>query len=62
MGTRIRKKRDWREGIFETMEAMMQRASGLTVERMCEVTGMARSGYYRYLRTRPGREGITAES
>lgn len=50
--TRIQKKRDWREGIFETMEAMLQRQSGLTVERMCDVTGMARSGYYRYRRSR----------
>jgi transposase-like protein len=52
MGTRIQKKHDRREGIFETIEIMLERQSGLSVEKMCEVTGTARSGYYRYLRTR----------
>jgi hypothetical protein len=31
---------------------MMQRQGGLSVETMCEVAGVARSGYYRYLRAR----------
>jgi hypothetical protein len=29
----------------------MQRQGGLSVETMCELAQVARSGYYRYLRT-----------
>jgi len=31
---------------------MMQRQGELTVEAMCELTDIARSGYYRFLRER----------
>ncbi len=30
---------------------MMQRQGGLSVETMCELAGVARSSFYRYLRT-----------
>jgi transposase-like protein len=45
-------KRDWRDSIFRTIEFMMQRQGGLSVETMCDFAGVARSGYYRYLRAR----------
>ncbi len=46
------KKSNWRDGIFETIEAMIHRQSGLNVETMCKLACVARSGYYRYLRRR----------
>jgi transposase-like protein len=49
---RTRKRRDWRESVFETIEEMMAQRNGLNVEEMCKLTGIARSGYYRYVRTR----------
>jgi len=42
--------RDCRDGIFRTIEAMMQREIELSVETMCKLARVARSGYYRYLR------------
>jgi transposase-like protein len=45
-------KREWRAGVFQAIESMMQRRSGLSVEAMCELACVARSGYYRYLRNR----------
>jgi transposase-like protein len=50
-------KREWRAavfqaGVFQTIEGMMQRRSGLSVEAMCELARVARSGYYRYMRSR----------
>jgi len=46
------KKIDWRDSVFQAIEAMIQRQSGLSVELMCELGRVARSGYYRYLRSR----------
>jgi transposase-like protein len=43
-------KRDWRQAIFQTIDEMTE--SGLTVETMCGLARVGRSGYYRYLRTR----------
>jgi transposase-like protein len=45
-------KREWRAGVFQAIEGMMQRRSGLSVEEMCALACVARSGYYRYLRSR----------
>lgn len=36
---------------------MMQRQGGLSVEMMCDLARVARSGYYRYLRVRGGESG-----
>jgi transposase-like protein len=58
MERRTRKKKDWRESIFAAIEGMLARQSGLTVEKMCELAGIARSGYYRHVRTR--RETLAA--
>jgi transposase-like protein len=43
-------KREWRYGVFQIIEKMMRHA-GLSVEMMCELAQVDRSGYYRYLRT-----------
>ncbi len=40
---------DWRQCIFQAIEAMLQRRGGLSVEAMCELAQVARSGYYRYV-------------
>jgi transposase-like protein len=50
-------KREWRAGVFhagvfQTIEGMMQGRRGLSVEVMCELACVARSGYYRYMRSR----------
>jgi transposase-like protein len=49
---------NWRDRIFQTIEAMLQRQVGLSVETMCKLARVGRSGYYRYLRTR-GAEAST---
>ena len=54
-------RRDWRDGIFETIERMAQRQRGLSVEAMCALARVARSGYYRYLRTRVGEANVSQE-
>ncbi|MBZ5611076.1 MAG: helix-turn-helix domain-containing protein [Acidobacteriia bacterium] len=51
--------RDWRDGVFQAIEAAMQRQGGLSVETMCELARVARSGYYRYLRIRGAEAGGT---
>jgi transposase-like protein len=51
------KKGNWRDGIFQTIEAMTQWQGGLSVETMCKLAGVARSGYYRYLRTHGAEAG-----
>jgi transposase-like protein len=51
------RKREWRNGVFQAIEGMMQRRGGLSVEAMCELARVARSGYYRYLRSRGAAEG-----
>ena len=46
----------WRGRIFQAIEKTTQGDEGLSVETMCELAGVPRSGYYRYLRARiPGR-------
>ena len=42
----------WSDCIFRSIEAMTQGQSGLSVERMCQIARVPRSGYYRYLRRR----------
>ncbi|MEP6538281.1 MAG: helix-turn-helix domain-containing protein [Bryobacteraceae bacterium] len=44
--------RDWRNSIFETIEMLTRRKGGLSAETMCKLARVARSGYYRYLRTK----------
>jgi transposase-like protein len=51
-GVGPQEKRDFREGIFQAIETMTNRQGGLSVETMCELARVARSGYYRYLRSR----------
>ena len=46
------KKNNWRKNIFQAVDSMLQRQGGLSVETMCKLAHVARSGYYRYLRTR----------
>jgi transposase-like protein len=53
-------KREWRAAVFQAIEAMMQRRNGLSVEAMCDLAGVARSGYYRYLRSRRSSTGTGA--
>jgi transposase-like protein len=50
--------RGWRDAIFQTIESMMQRQAGLSIETMCEAARVSRGSYYRYLRTR-GAEAAT---
>jgi len=50
--TFAKEKPDWRNVIFQTIEALTMEQGGLSVETMCELARVARSGYYRYLRTR----------
>ncbi len=38
----------------------MRRQGGLSVEAMCELAHVARSGYYRYLRDRGGESRLLA--
>ncbi|SRR5579871_6056575 len=45
-----RQRREWRNAIFETIAEMSK--SGLSVETMCDLARVGRSGYYRYLRSR----------
>jgi transposase-like protein len=47
-----REKDAWSDCIFRSIEAMTRRQGGLSVERMCELARVPRSGYYRYLRRR----------
>ena len=47
-----REKDAWRDCIFRAIRAMIQRQSGLSVDAMCELARVPRSGYYRYLRIR----------
>ena len=47
-----REKDAWRDCIFRAIKAMIQRQSGLSVDTMCELARVPRSGYYRYLRKR----------
>lgn len=51
-------KRKWRDGIFKTVEGLMQRQGGLSVKTMCELAGVARSSFYRYLRNRTAERNI----
>lgn len=44
--------RHWRDSIFRAIERGANRPDGLSVETMCELLKVARSGYYRYLRRR----------
>jgi len=48
----LQKKEDWRASIFQTIEAMARHQDGLSVEAMCDLAQVTRSGYYRYLLTR----------
>lgn len=42
----------WRECAYGVVEERVRMRTGLSVEKMCELTGLSRCGYYRYLRTR----------
>jgi hypothetical protein len=37
--------RDWRLGIYDAIRPWTQEQGKLTVERMCELAGVSRSGY-----------------
>jgi transposase-like protein len=43
---------EWREIIFQTIQSTAHHPNALTVETMCELALVARSGYYRFLRAR----------
>jgi transposase-like protein len=45
-------KREWRNSIFLAIEGTMQGQGSLSIEAMCKVAGVARSGFYRFLRER----------
>lgn len=42
----------WREAVYVAIETTLAQKRGLSVERMCEVMGIARCSYYRYRRKR----------
>jgi hypothetical protein len=41
--------RDWRRGIYDEIRAGMQLQGKLSVERMCQLAGVSRAGFYRHL-------------
>src|SRR5207245_1254326 len=41
--------RDWRSGIYDEIRGVMQLQGNLSVERMCQLTGVSRAGFYRHL-------------
>ena len=41
--------RDWRSGIYDEIRGMMQLQGKLPVERMCQLAGVSRAGFYRHL-------------
>ncbi len=42
----------WRDAVFRAIETTLAEKRGLSVELMCELMGIARCSYYRYLRKR----------
>lgn len=49
MGSVESRKQDWRNAVFHAMQ-QTARSPGLTVDAMCQLVGLARCGYYRFLR------------
>ena len=45
-----RKKRDWRDGIYDQIREMMPMQGSLSIERMCELTRVSRASFYRSFR------------
>jgi hypothetical protein len=41
----------WRADIYDYIRSVMSLQGGLSVERMCLLTGLSRAGFYRHLRT-----------
>jgi putative transposase len=39
----------WREGVYDEIQEMMLLQGGLSIERMCQLAGVSRAGFYRSL-------------
>ena len=50
---------DWREGIYDEIQELMPLQDSLSIERMCQLAGVSRAGFYRLCRAelRRGRHG-----
>ena len=42
----------WREGIYDEIQEVMPLEGSLSIERMCQMAGVSRAGFYRSLRER----------
>jgi len=40
---------DWREGIYDEKQELMPVQGSLGIERMCQLAGVSRAGFYRSL-------------
>ena len=43
---------DWREGIYDEIQELMPLQGSLSIERMCQMAGVSRAGFYRSLHER----------
>ena len=44
----------WRQGVYSAIDRALEESGKLSVDQMCEIFGVSRSGYYRYRKARPG--------
>jgi hypothetical protein len=54
--------RVWRDGIYEQIRELMSLRGSLSVERMCQLAAVSRSGFYRALKTAIQQGGVVETS
>jgi hypothetical protein len=51
-GSTPQEQRRWRAGIYDYVRDVVSLQGSLTIERMCQLAGVSKAGFYRYLRSR----------
>lgn len=53
----------WRDGIYDQIREVMPMQGSLSIEQMCQLAGVSRAGFYRFLKARvPSEEDIEVRS
>src|SRR5260370_10148814 len=51
-GATPEERHQWREGIYDEIQEVMPLQGSLSIERMCQLAGVSRAGFYRSLQER----------
>ncbi len=62
-GLEAREQQAWRDGIYDQIRELMSEQGKLSIERMCQLAGVSRAGFYRWLqRQEPVEEELEVRS